>query len=286
VARQISFPSHTPLSVITGATGDLGGVTARLCAEENHVLVLVGRKKEKLEAIRTSALEHGARAAITVRADLADIEGAAKVINAFEGISAGPRYLFNIAGMYKGDDELTNPYLKLQLYGTKLLTPRQLLNSAIIPPWSGVVYSSSQAELFDLPNSSKYGKLNRKGSIAHIEARRRGIDAKTVLFGNIQTATSQRFGLTSADTIPLEYAALSLLHTIEDPSVAARIILPSLQHPESVSPQQTSAQSQDSPFQERTLLVSELGDNPSEYVRNYISCMKRLRETLTLPRIG
>ena len=52
-----SSPSHARLYIVTGASGGLGGATAKLLAKEGHNLLLLGRTKAKLKDLQQELSE-------------------------------------------------------------------------------------------------------------------------------------------------------------------------------------------------------------------------------------
>src|SRR5437764_501936 len=68
-----------PLALVTGASSGIGFAFAERLAKEGHDLVIVARRKERLDALADSvSRDHGAKADVLV-ADLATAAGAAAV---------------------------------------------------------------------------------------------------------------------------------------------------------------------------------------------------------------
>jgi short-subunit dehydrogenase len=85
-------------ALITGASSGLGAEYARLFAADKHGLVLVARRKERLEAIATELRSAHAVKVDVVPADLATPGGAARVVEQAGRLGAQIEFLVNNAG--------------------------------------------------------------------------------------------------------------------------------------------------------------------------------------------
>lgn len=86
------------LCVVTGATANIGRAIALDLAAEGGQLALVGRDEEAGARVVTAALERGARAAIFVRADLADPEAPAAILAEAERLGPVDVLVNNVGG--------------------------------------------------------------------------------------------------------------------------------------------------------------------------------------------
>ena len=86
------------VALITGASGGLGTEFARLFAADGRDLVLVARRRDRLEALAAELSSHHGIAAHVVVADLAVPEGVALVISEVERLGLTITYLVNNAG--------------------------------------------------------------------------------------------------------------------------------------------------------------------------------------------
>lgn len=84
--------------LITGAGGGIGSALARRLANEDAALVLLGRSREKLEAVAHCAAERGAQT-LVLAGDLTDDAYASDCIAAVEARFGGLDVLINNAGM-------------------------------------------------------------------------------------------------------------------------------------------------------------------------------------------
>jgi uncharacterized protein len=86
------------VALITGASSGLGAEFARLLAADHCDLVLVARRRDRLEALASELkLAHGIEAHVIV-ADLSDPGGVAFVVAEVEGLGLAITYLVNNAG--------------------------------------------------------------------------------------------------------------------------------------------------------------------------------------------
>lgn len=85
-------------AIVTGASSGLGAEYARLFAADKHELVLVARRRDRLEAL-AGELEaaHGVRAHV-IAADLADAAGLARVVDGVNRLGLEIGFLVNDAG--------------------------------------------------------------------------------------------------------------------------------------------------------------------------------------------
>jgi predicted amino acid dehydrogenase len=79
-ARQMQIDLGSASGAVVGATGAIGRVCAEMLARDLAELTLIGRRPEKLEALRQSILADGARADITVATDMRDLPRAQLVL--------------------------------------------------------------------------------------------------------------------------------------------------------------------------------------------------------------
>jgi uncharacterized protein len=85
-------------ALITGASSGLGAEYAKLFAKDKHDLVLVARRRDRLEALaRELRSTHGVTAQV-VAADLATPQGAASVVEEVERLGLPIEFLVNNAG--------------------------------------------------------------------------------------------------------------------------------------------------------------------------------------------
>ena len=88
----------TQTALVTGASSGLGAEYARLFAKDHHDVVLVARRRDRLEALATELVKaHGIHAHV-IAADLARPEGAAHVVDEVQRLGVPIDFLVNNAG--------------------------------------------------------------------------------------------------------------------------------------------------------------------------------------------
>jgi uncharacterized protein len=107
--------SHTLATVITGASSGIGEALARqLAAQEKQTLVLVARRKEKLEALASDLRsQHGVRVEV-LGLDLEQVGAAAQLVTAVEGLGLSVDTLINNAGFGLNDNFGDMPLDRIQ----------------------------------------------------------------------------------------------------------------------------------------------------------------------------
>src|SRR5207253_9237968 len=121
-------------ALITGASAGLGTEYAKLFAADKHDVVLVARRRDRLEALaRELRSAHGVTAQV-VAADLAVPEGAARLVEEVGRLGRPIDFLVNNAGFGASgafvDLDLARPLETLQANGTSLLPLTRPVRSA------------------------------------------------------------------------------------------------------------------------------------------------------------
>jgi short-subunit dehydrogenase len=88
----------TPVAVITGASAGIGAELARVFARNGHALVLVARRRERLDALSAEIAAAGQPAPIVLPADLGQPDAAAYLGSQLEARGLEPRFVVNNAG--------------------------------------------------------------------------------------------------------------------------------------------------------------------------------------------
>ena len=87
-----------PVTVITGASAGIGVALARVFARHGHELVLVARRKDRLNALADEIAATGQPKPIVIAADLAQAGAARDIGEVMEALGAEPQYVVNNAG--------------------------------------------------------------------------------------------------------------------------------------------------------------------------------------------
>ena len=130
-------------ALITGASSGLGAEYARLFAADKHVLVLVARRRERLEALAAELRSaHGVKVEV-VAADLATADGAGRVVEEVGRLGVQIDFLVNNAGSGASgafaELELERELEMIQLNMTSLVVLTRSFLPAMIARRSGRV---------------------------------------------------------------------------------------------------------------------------------------------------
>lgn len=123
--------------MITGASSGFGAETARLFAKEGARLILLARRKERLEQLQQELKDLYQTQSYLITADIADYQKVEKEISKLEHSFEMPTILVNNAGMVKGLDklwevqpeawnEMLDTNVKGVLTATRLILPSML----------------------------------------------------------------------------------------------------------------------------------------------------------------
>ena len=91
-------PAQRPVAIVTGASEGIGAELARVFAENGHDLVLVARRRERLESLADEIMAKGRPRPLVVALDLARPDAADTLAAALDASGVTPRYLVNNAG--------------------------------------------------------------------------------------------------------------------------------------------------------------------------------------------
>lgn len=225
------------LALVTGATSGIGRAFAERLAADGHDLVLVGRRKERLDEFAAAHPEVGVR---TVAADLSTDEGIDEVarICASEPLTM----LVNNAGVAHYMPLAELPAGKAaELVGVKVLAPTMLTRAAVagmqergegtIVNVSGMIAFSGPAPHSQMPRRAVYG-----GSLAYLvalsqilsaELEGTGVRVQVVCPGVVATEFHERQGLdlsavprmSADDVVTASLRGLELGETVCAPGV-------------------------------------------------------------------
>lgn len=88
----------TPVALITGASAGIGAELARVFAREGHALVLVARRRERLNELASEIAATGRPEPLVLALDLAEPDAAALIGKALAARALEPRFIVNNAG--------------------------------------------------------------------------------------------------------------------------------------------------------------------------------------------
>ena len=195
------------VALVTGASGALGGVVARRLLDAGARVALVDRSGDRLAALFPETAAAPERAALFA-CDLADSAGVTKVIDEVLAKLGRLDHLFNIAGAYRGgnDVEATSEEDWKMLWEANFLSTLHVCRAALPHlkrQGSGsIVNVGSKASLAGGAGASAYSVaktavLRLTESLAD-EGKSHGVRANVVLPGTIDTPAN-RMAMPDAD---------------------------------------------------------------------------------------
>ncbi len=184
--------------VITGASSGLGKAMALRYAKEGEDLVLIARRKERLEEVAEECKNVGAE----VEAIVADVNDFARMREVGEWLARDriDRIILN-AGISIGHNDGVTPFEDFErLFKTNFLSVHALLEPIIprlIQQGEGeIIFISSLASFFTMPTSVAYSSskraLNAYAEGLYYQLRPHGIDVMTIMPGFIDSEMTQK----------------------------------------------------------------------------------------------
>ena len=193
-----------PWSVVTGATSGIGASYARFLASKGYNLLMVGRRKEKIEGLATNLTAvHGVITEV-ILADLSQVEDLEMVL---ERVSKLPklRILINNAGFGLGapvsDPENEGRHIEmLDVHVRAALRLIQTVLPLMFAQNEGIIINvSSISAYFPIPRGATYGAtkafLNLFSEALQLEVLDRGIKVQALCPGFTHTDFHERMGL-------------------------------------------------------------------------------------------
>lgn len=181
--------------LITGASSGIGNATARKFAEQGAKLVLVARRGEVLDALKTS-LPNPEQNILTITADLTKPEDVERIISHTQSSFGHIDILVSNAGIVDTEPLENIDYTRIQqIIDVNLIAPINLIRLALPllhkPEKAHIVNVSSTVGLTRVPRQSAYG-ASKAGLNGFSDAMRRelhgtGIGVSMVLPGLVNT---------------------------------------------------------------------------------------------------
>lgn len=183
-------------ALITGASAGLGEAFARRCASEGMDLVLVARRKERLEAVAEMLeRDHGVKVLVIAK-DLSEPDAPAAIKQACDEASVTVSMLVNNAGFgtYSAFHE-TDPLQQLALVDVNCRTPVALANyflpGMVARKNGAVIFVASTAAYQPCPQIAVYGATKSfnlmLGEALWTELKPHGVDALALSPGYTKT---------------------------------------------------------------------------------------------------
>jgi NAD(P)-dependent dehydrogenase (short-subunit alcohol dehydrogenase family) len=191
--------------LITGATGQVGRVVARVMVETGARVALTGRREEALEDL---VEDLGSERVMHVAADLTDADAIEQLISAVSDEWDGIDILLNIAGGWQGGERVVDTSEEAwDVVLDRNLRSAFMINRAVLPymvsqGWGRIVNMGSKAS--EDPRARQVGYNVAKAGVVALTAsiaadyRRRGVAANAILPAIIDTP-SNRESMPDAD---------------------------------------------------------------------------------------
>jgi short-subunit dehydrogenase len=207
---SLDFTGRTAL--VTGASAGIGREISRLLAGEVAVLVLVARRKDRLDALSAELVASHPGLRVLVRAvDLADRAATAAVLDGLEREGVAVDVLVNNAGF--GDHGLfekrgwtkTEQMIELNVVSATFLLHR------LLPPMVGrgfgaVLNVGSTAGMFALPGFATYAAtkayVNLLSEALHAEVAGTGVSVSVLCPGPVPTEFQEVAGSVGKNPMP------------------------------------------------------------------------------------
>lgn len=158
--------------LITGATGAIGGATALEIAKSGATVVLLARNKNKVETLKKEISQKTGNKNIDILiSDLSDVGSIKNAVKEFKLKYNRLDALLNIAGIYKGEREVTTSNLE-KMFATNHLGPFVLTNGLLdllkASKPSRIITVSAQSttkiNFTDLQREKNFSPLNAFGA--------------------------------------------------------------------------------------------------------------------------
>ncbi len=197
-AAPVSLPSPSPASaaLVTGASAGIGACIARELAVRGHNLVLVARRKQRLQKLADElAAEHGIRAE-ALGCDLTKAAPRARLASRIDELGLRVEILVNNAGFAtNGPFHKADPERELEQVRVLVEAP-VALTSAFVPAMverrrGAILNVASTAGMQPLPYSAGYSAAKAYmltlSEALHQELRSKGVTVTVLAPGPVQT---------------------------------------------------------------------------------------------------
>ncbi len=246
--RAVSLPEPSPsqAALVTGASAGIGAQIARQLAERSHNVVLVARRKPKLEELAAELAErHGIRAA-TIACDLAKPASRARLQGQITRLGLDVSVLVNNAGFATGgpfhDSDPERELEQVRVLVEAVLALTSTFVPGMVQRRAGAILNiASTAGMQPMPFSAGYSAAKAYvlafSEALHYELRPRGITVTALAPGPVRTEFWDIAGWETAgggrfeDTvgrpamITAEHAARAAVEGVE---AGRRVVVPGL----------------------------------------------------------
>lgn len=193
---------YGPLALVTGASSGIGQGFAEELAARGLDLVLVARRRERLEALADQLGARHGTAVTVLPLDLSRADAPARMLDATEGMDIG-LVVSNAGFGLKGPHEQMEPSVMTDMLMVNCHVPMQLTRG-FIPRLrargrGGIILTSSVEALIGCPNSASYSAtkafVSALGEALWAELRPHGIELLTLCPGATDTEAVAKQGI-------------------------------------------------------------------------------------------
>jgi short-subunit dehydrogenase len=201
----------TPVAIITGASAGIGAELARVFARNGHAVVLVARRKERLDALASEIAAAGALSPLALPVDLALPGAAARVAEGLRARELEPQYLVNNAGFglvgHADTLDLAEQLAMIDLNVRALTDLSLTVVDSLERRRGGILNVASVAGFLPGPGSAVYyaskAYVLSFSEALHYELAAKGVRVTTLCPGPVATEFQARAGLGQSRPIPL-----------------------------------------------------------------------------------
>ena len=193
----------TPVAVITGASAGIGAELARVFARHGHALVLVARRRERLEALAAEIVAAGGQRPLVIALDLADSDAPTRIRQMLDANGLEAQYIVNNAGF--GLIGRVTALDRAELLGMVDVNVRALTDlslaflDSLVRQRGGVLNVGSVAGFVPGPSSAIYyaskAYVVSFSEALHYELRRKGVRVTVLCPGPVVTEFQARAGI-------------------------------------------------------------------------------------------
>jgi short-subunit dehydrogenase len=222
-------------ALITGASSGIGREFARLLASRAVSIVLVARRRERLEELRADLVRQNPRLSVHIQViDLAETSQLRRLVDSLKDAKIEIDLLINNAGLGDFGPFATSDYERIQsmlLVNTLALTllTRELLPAMLQKKRGGILNVSSSAGFLPIAGFSVYAAskayVTNFSEALRAELRGTGVSVCALCPGPVQTEFTQIAQRTGQPSIP---AGASIVHV--PANTVARAGLEAIEH--------------------------------------------------------
>jgi hypothetical protein len=204
----IPTPRAGAVALITGASSGLGAEFARQLCARGHDLVVVARRRERLDALADELRERHGRRIEVLCADVADPAGRAQLLGDVERLGLEVDVFVPSAGFGMGGPFLEAPPERLELLVRTNVEAVVAMTRALAPPMAArrsgaIVIVSSLAGAAPMPNFGTYAAtkaaMTSFAEMLHWELGRSGVTVTGLCPGGVWTEFANVAGMERAE---------------------------------------------------------------------------------------